>query len=167
MSIALDLSTWAIESIDKLRRAFIWCGSKAAAGGKCKVAWETICRPRDLGGLGVSDLRRAGVALQVRWEWQARTEDRSSLRIDERAVVAVFQAATVFNLGIGESTFFWTDRWLNGSRIKDIALALFSVVSGRKKATFAEAMHAEAWIRHITGPLTGQSWSNSITSMIY
>jgi hypothetical protein len=106
MSIALDLSTWAIESIDKLRRAFIWCGSKAAAGGKYKVAWETICRPRDLSGLGVSDLRCADVTLRVCWEWQARTEDRSSLRIDERAVVVVFQAATVFNLGIGNPPSF-------------------------------------------------------------
>jgi hypothetical protein len=54
------------------------------------VAWEVVCRPRDLGGLGVSDLRRVGVTLRVRWEWQARTDDRPSLRSNERAVVAVF-----------------------------------------------------------------------------
>jgi hypothetical protein len=106
MSIALGLSTWAIKSIDKLRRAFIWCGSEAAASGKCKVAWETVCRPRDLGGLGVSDLRRAGIALRVHWEWQARTKDWPLLHTDEHAVVVVFQATTVFNLGNGESTFF-------------------------------------------------------------
>jgi len=63
VSIVLCLSPWAIESIDKLRRAFIWCGSDKVSGGKCKVAWETVCRPRDLGGLGVSDLRHAGIAL--------------------------------------------------------------------------------------------------------
>ena len=42
MSIVLCLSPWAIESIDKLRRAFIWCGSDKVSGGKCKVAWETV-----------------------------------------------------------------------------------------------------------------------------
>lgn len=37
-SIALCLSPWAIETIDKLRRAFIWAGSDSVAGGRCKVA---------------------------------------------------------------------------------------------------------------------------------
>lgn len=66
MAIALPLSAWAIESIDKLRRAFIWAGAESVARGKCKVAWEIVCRPRDLGGLGVADLRRVGVGLRVR-----------------------------------------------------------------------------------------------------
>jgi hypothetical protein len=58
-------------------------------------------------------------------------------------------------LGNEESTFFWTDQWLNGSSIKDIAPAVFGVVSGKKKKeTVTEAMHEDAWIRHITGPLT-------------
>ncbi|XP_066392411.1 uncharacterized protein [Miscanthus floridulus] len=130
MSIVLCLSPWAIESIDKLRRAFIWCGSDKVLGGKCKVAWETVCRPRDLGGLDVSDLRRAGIALQ---------------------------AAIVFMLGNGESTFFWTDRWLDGRNIEDAAPAVFAAVKARKRrATIAEALHNNAWIRHITGPLTMQ-----------
>jgi hypothetical protein len=33
MSIALCLSPWAIESIDKLRRAFIWSGAASVSGG--------------------------------------------------------------------------------------------------------------------------------------
>jgi hypothetical protein len=68
MSIALCLSLRALDSIDKLRRAFLWCGSDTVGGGKCKVAWEIVCRPKDLGGLGASNLRRTGIALRVRWE---------------------------------------------------------------------------------------------------
>lgn len=68
-AIALCLSSRAIECIDKLRRAFIWAGSDAVLAGRCKVAWEMVCRPQDLGGLGVADLRRAGVTIKVRWEW--------------------------------------------------------------------------------------------------
>jgi hypothetical protein len=72
-------------------------------------------------------------------------------------VVAVFQAATIFTLWNGESTFFWIDRWLHGSSVKSIAPAVFAAVSARKKkASVAEALHGNAWIRHITGPLTMQ-----------
>lgn len=124
------------------------------AGGRCKVAWEIVCRPRDLGGLGISDLRRTGIALRVRWIWQDRRDGRL-VASGEQAVMAVFQAATVFSLGNGESTYFWTDCWLNGACIRDIASAVFAAVGARKsKATVEDAMNGNAWVRHITGPRT-------------
>lgn len=30
---------------------------------KCMVAWATCCRPTELGGLGITDLKLAGYAL--------------------------------------------------------------------------------------------------------
>jgi len=82
-------------------------------------------------------------------------ERRPALASKEWAVIAVFQAATVFMLGNGESTFFWTDRWLDGRNIEDAAPAVFAAVKARKwRATVAEALHNNAWIRHITGSLT-------------
>ena len=86
-SIALYLSPWAIDSINRLRRAFIWAGSKSVAGGKCKVAWLIVCHPKELGGLGVTDLRKAGVALRMLWVWKDRTSGHAS---GERAVLALF-----------------------------------------------------------------------------
>jgi len=56
MSIALCLSQWAIEQIDRRRCAFIWCGEQTVTAGKCKVAWKSCCKPKDLGGLGVIDM---------------------------------------------------------------------------------------------------------------
>ena len=38
MAIAPCLSPWALEQIDKRRRAFIWCGEQTISAGKCKVA---------------------------------------------------------------------------------------------------------------------------------
>jgi hypothetical protein len=109
-SIALCLSPWAINQIDKLWRAFIWCGEQMGTAGSCKVTWLTVCRPHDLGGLGVLDLRRAGVALRARWEWKCRVDHSinwSSLpRNKDKLVTAVLKASTASTVGSGESTFF-------------------------------------------------------------
>ena len=68
LSIACCLSSWAIAQIDKRRRAFIWTGEESYSGGKCRVAWPLVCRPTELGGLGLLDLRVFGFALRLRWE---------------------------------------------------------------------------------------------------
>lgn len=38
ISICCSLSPWAIQAIDKRRRAFLWAGSESVACGRCKVA---------------------------------------------------------------------------------------------------------------------------------
>ena len=158
MAIALCLSLWAIECIDKLCRAFIWYGAALVSGGHCKVAWETVCRPHDLGGLGLSDLRRTGVALRVRWPWLRRADQQrtwQALHSDERAVMDFFRAATVSNLGNGESMLFWTYNWLQGSNIRCLAPAVFTPVPKSKRGvTMAEALHGRTWVHHVTGPHT-------------
>ena len=63
MSIACCLSNWALGQIDKRRRAFLWFGTATTSGGRCKLAWPVVCRPTQLGGLGVLDLRFFGFAL--------------------------------------------------------------------------------------------------------
>lgn len=158
LAIALLLSPWAIDCIDKLRRAFIWSGGQSVAAGKCKVAWETICRPRDLGRLGVTDLRRAGVALRVRWMWLRRVDGQRTWGLlpdaNERKVVAVFQAATMINLGNGASTMFWTDNWIDGS-VRALAPTVFAAVPKRRRSTsVADALNNRSWVRQIAGPCT-------------
>ena len=38
------------------------------------VVWETVCKPTELDGLGVSDLKLASFALQSRWLWLQKTD---------------------------------------------------------------------------------------------
>ena len=44
-----------INEINKLLKCFLWNQGETAKG-KAKVAWATICRPKDQGGLGLKDL---------------------------------------------------------------------------------------------------------------
>ena len=109
MAITVGLSPWAVQQINELCRAFIWGSDQTVGGGKCKVAWTTIYRPRDLGGLGVVDPRRAGIALRTRWAWRQRVDQNHTalgLPDKEKLVLAIFSVATVFIVGSGESTRF-------------------------------------------------------------
>jgi hypothetical protein len=140
MSIALCLSLWALDQIDKQRRAFIWCGEQTVSGGRCKVAWKMVCKPRQLGGLGVVDLRRAGIALRALWEWKRWVDQNKNWgslhKSNEKMVSAIFSAAIVSILGSGESTLFWTGNWIDGTSIQAMAPALFGAVSGRRRRAF-------------------------------
>jgi hypothetical protein len=46
-----------LQEIDKRRRGFLWAGKDKAAGGQCMVAWPSVCRLPDFGGLGIPDQR--------------------------------------------------------------------------------------------------------------
>jgi hypothetical protein len=48
-----EAPTWVLEELVKWMRAFFWAGKKEVNGGQCMVAWDTICKPTRLGGLGV------------------------------------------------------------------------------------------------------------------
>ena len=64
--MADSLPQWARKEIDAICRKFLWVGSDASVRRKCMVAWPTVCRPTQFGGLGVSDLKLQGYALQAR-----------------------------------------------------------------------------------------------------
>ena len=72
--MAEKLPSWVRAEIDSICRRFLWAGKDGSTRGKCMVAWPTVCRPIALGGLGVTDLRLAGYALQTHWLWLQRTD---------------------------------------------------------------------------------------------
>ncbi|WVZ82473.1 hypothetical protein U9M48_029730 [Paspalum notatum var. saurae] len=158
-SICCALSSWAIEEIDKRRRAFLWAGSDTVVAGKCMLAWPFVCAPKELGGLGLPDLRSMGFALRLRWEWQRRSQpDVPWARLPcrkERVVDCLFRASVSVVLGDGAHALFWTDAWLPEGAICNFAPRLFRAVGCRRRGrTVREALQEDQWVRDIVGAPT-------------
>jgi hypothetical protein len=73
-AMAIDIPTWGWKAIDKSWRGFFWRGRKEAKGGHSQVAWGKVCRPLELGGIGISSLKELGWALRMRWLWLEKTD---------------------------------------------------------------------------------------------
>jgi hypothetical protein len=146
--------------MDKVQRSYFWRGHKEAKGGHCLVAWDKLCRPTDLGGLGIFNLRLLGWALRARWLWLKKTEPhRTWASLDIQVpdqVQAFFKIAICSEVENGEDTLFWIDRWLHGQCIADLAPSLFAAIpqGRRKQQTLQSALLNQAWITDIQGNLS-------------
>jgi len=160
--MAVKISPWVIKCIDSYRRGFLWSGAESAKGGHCRLAWQAVCRPTELGGLGIVDLQHFRYALRMRWLWLKRTDDSLTwcdLPAETESVVeAMFQASIYVEVGNGHKALFWTDRWLQGQSVSDLAPCLSNAVGPRikKQRTVAQALNRDTWVRDITGALTVQ-----------
>jgi hypothetical protein len=132
--LAISLPPWVIQCIDKRRRAFLWKGSDSdtISGGHCLLAWPRVCRPAILSGLGLPDLTLQGYALRMRWLWFQRTDASRPWAAlpqqHEHIVETMFNSSITVQLGNGLRSFFWTDKWINGRSIIDLAPTLLNAV---------------------------------------
>jgi hypothetical protein len=124
ISMATKIAPWAIRAIEKLVRGFLWCGSEVAVGGKCAVAWVNAACPVQYGGLGIPNLQIMGFVLRLRCLWLAGWTStrlgRGIFRAD-RSAQAFFEASVTVQVGDGSRALFWSDRWLNGCSILQLA----------------------------------------------
>ncbi|XP_073353624.1 uncharacterized protein [Aegilops tauschii subsp. strangulata] len=141
---------------------FLWQGCKDARTGCCLVSWAKVCHPVELGRLGVRGLHRVGITLRTRWLWLQATDPTRPWRHlhlpYDREVQQIFRASTVWTLGDGETCRFWTDHWLHGQSIAEIAAALAAMVPRRRKRTrlVSDGLRNQGWISDIAdaiGPL--------------
>jgi hypothetical protein len=157
--MAVEFPAWAIKAIDKIRRGFLWRGRREARGGHCVIAWLKVCRPKELCGLGISDLKTLGWSLKMRCIWLQKTEPNRpwadfNIHMPEQ-IIAFFAAVVYLEVGHGTTTLFWTDRWLHSQSIADLAPHLMAAipVTRRKRRTVQEALVNHDWVSDIQGDL--------------
>ena len=93
----------------------------------------------------------------MRWLWFEKTNPNrpwAGLEIPVHPnTTALFAISVVTTVGNGENTLFWTDRWLLGTRLEDLAPSVFQAVPARvrKARTVAEALVDHSWVSDIRG----------------
>ncbi|XP_052114169.1 uncharacterized mitochondrial protein AtMg00310-like [Arachis duranensis] len=126
------------KSIEKSQRQFIW-GSNENERKIHMVSWETMCKPKEAGGLALKNLERMNTAFIAKLCWEIVNNSESlwvrvlcnKYKVDIHArswavglgssslwkamsqVWNFIEGGTMHRDGNGESTMFWKDFWLN------------------------------------------------------
>jgi hypothetical protein len=127
MSLKIVLGT--LKFINKIERAFLLTAKETITSAKCMVNWDSICRPKEYGGLGVLYLGKFTMALRLCWPW-LQWNDPRKIWVDSGTPcneedLSLFYATTSITVGNGCSTPFWHAPWLDGIMPKDIAPKIF------------------------------------------
>lgn len=69
----------------------------------------------------------------------------------QKCAQAFFSIAVVSEVGNGAATLFWSDRWIQGQRIADLAPQVFATVPKMRisKRTVHEALTDHSWVMDI------------------
>jgi hypothetical protein len=158
--IAINVPKWFVRAVDKIRRGFLWKGREQVNGGNCLVAWDKVQHPLDLGGLGVLKLEVMSWSLQIRWLWFQKSDPNrpwKGLRIHVHPnALGMFKIAMESRVGNRVSTLFWSDTWLLGYSLGDLAPSVLAAVPSKvqQQRTVAQALQDLSWPRDIQAGLS-------------
>ena len=149
---AIKVDKGFLRAMAKICRGMLWDCKESVSGGKCKVNWQKVCRPKELGGLGILDLERFSRALRLRWlwdEWKAPEKPWVGFETpNDASDRQLFNAATRVTIGDGKKASFWSSSWLDGKPPKDMAPLIFKA-SRRKNRTVHDALTEHTWVADI------------------
>jgi hypothetical protein len=74
----------------------------------------------------------------------------------QQHVKDLFAASLISHVGNSSNTLFWTNKWLNGCSIRDLASEVVSKVAKRALTSMIvdQALENRQWIAHIKPPLS-------------
>ena len=108
---AIKANKSMLRSFDKIRRGMLWNCNENVSGGKCKVSWDKVCRPKVLAGHRILDLEKFSRALRLRWLWHEwASPDKpwaGSETPNEDSDMNLFSAATRVTVGDVLKASFW------------------------------------------------------------
>jgi hypothetical protein len=146
---SVNLSNWAINKVDRLRRNFLFKSNDDHMRGHYPVIWDKVCRPKKLGGLGVMHLPRFNRALRLRWLWYKWADiGKPWATIPHAATeaeLALFRTCTDLTLGNGKRINLWKDRWINGTSPMDITSCCFRLAR-RKNHSVKNVLATNRWM---------------------
>ncbi|KAJ9536466.1 hypothetical protein OSB04_un000347 [Centaurea solstitialis] len=154
------LPSGVVHELERLFRDFLWAQGESSRG-KCKVAWELVCRPLDCGGLGFRRLalwNRALLAkslwdiviqrncLWVAWisryalrtdsVWMAKRSSRWSwVLMKIMALRTEYRRFMWMRVGNGLSINAWEDRWLTCGHLSQLISYRFIYNAGFSMTT--------------------------------
>ncbi|KAF7824230.1 ribonuclease H [Senna tora] len=129
-----------IEEIEKLEREFLW-GSTAEKRTMHQVNWQTVCLPKNMGGLGIRSLHNMNKAFLFKLAWNLLSNQNqlwvemvankyrfntylrheigwkasnSRLWKDIMKIWLEFLQHVKWTIGDGRTSMFWKDKWLDG-----------------------------------------------------
>ncbi|KAM3210957.1 hypothetical protein ACQJBY_064675 [Aegilops geniculata] len=153
--VVLALCSPILKQINRSIREFLWYGWKETVNGHGPVHWQRVCHPLELGGLGIPDLQRSGVALRVHWLWSQRIDpSRPWVHLhlpSDPDASSVFQASITWTVGNGHTCHFWTDPWIDDKAISDLAPSVLPLVARRrcKSCSVTDGLQDRSWVADI------------------
>jgi hypothetical protein len=133
--VHIRLPRGVIDNIDRIRKQCLWRGNSEKKKGGNLVAWETVQKPKEKGGLGVLNLKLQNDALLLKhlhkfynreslpWVdlvWfkyyhnkvpHVAREVSSFWWKDIMRLNGIYRGFSQCAIGDGVSTCFWEDRW--------------------------------------------------------
>ncbi|KAJ4734117.1 RNA-directed DNA polymerase (reverse transcriptase)-related family protein [Rhynchospora pubera] len=132
------LPRWLTEAIDKARKRFIWSTNNDGKHKTHLVAWDKLCMPKEVGGLGIKNIKIQNQAFLLRWLWflyknhnslwfRTTSKIYSPIRGEAAPLVwnkrgsffwkdihslsYLFQFSTSLTVFSGHTASFWYDNW--------------------------------------------------------
>jgi hypothetical protein len=133
-------------------------------GGHCLIVWQKLTRPKELGGMGISNLQHLNWALRIRWLWLQKKASLAMGMLSDsgkQGCPKIFYVAAASVVGDGASTLFWRDRWLQEKLLKSWLLTVCQIPKWTvNRRTVVEALLEFKWVDDIQGTVSWEARSS-------